>query len=84
MTAFVHGQMNQQAGEKKRAIALPSTTPSPQPQSASDSEPDTSEKPRRYKTGEADGIINRAIDAIMAHNSVERFSLMSGSQTLSI
>ncbi|MBD2465619.1 hypothetical protein H6G89_32010 [Oscillatoria sp. FACHB-1407] len=26
-------------------------------------------KPRKYKTGEADAIVNRAIDAIMAHNN---------------
>jgi hypothetical protein len=69
MTMFVQGQMHQQAGEKKRAIALPSTTPTSQPQTESNSEPHTSEKPRRYKTGEADGIINRAIDAIIAHNN---------------
>ena len=25
-------------------------------------------KPRKYKTGEADAIVNRAIDAIMAHS----------------
>jgi hypothetical protein len=71
MTLFIQGQMNQQAGEKKRAIAHPTTTPTSQPQTESPSEPDTSEKPRRYKTGEANGIINRAIDAIIAHNNTQ-------------
>ena len=69
MTLFVQGQMHQQAGEKKPAIALPTTIPTSQPQTESPSQPHTSEKPRRYKTGEADGIINRAIDAIIAHNN---------------
>jgi hypothetical protein len=71
MTMFVQGQMNQQVAEIKPAIAQPTNTSTPQPQPASESESksDTSEKPRRYKTGEADGIINRAIDAIIAHNN---------------
>ncbi|MBD1908994.1 MULTISPECIES: protelomerase family protein [unclassified Leptolyngbya] len=67
MTLFVQGQMQQQPGTQKRAInPNPST---PQPLTPSESESDTSEKTRRYKTGEADGIINRAIDAIIAHNN---------------
>jgi hypothetical protein len=77
MTLFVQGQMNQQVGETKRAIAPKTSTPTPLPLSPSESQPepesesDTSEKPRRYKTGEADGIINRAIDAIIAHNNAD-------------
>lgn len=69
MTLFVQGQMQQQTREKKRAIAPSPSTPTPQPQPESESEPDNPDKPRRYKTGEADGIINNAIDAIIAHNN---------------
>jgi len=77
MTMFIQGQMNQQAGTQTRAIDHPPATPQPQPQtqSASESEPESKpenpDKPRRYKTGEADGIINRAIDAIISHNNAQ-------------
>jgi hypothetical protein len=73
MTLFVQSQMNQQTGAQKPAIASKTSTPTPQPlnpsESQLESDSDTSEKPRRYKTGEADGIINKAIDAIIAHNN---------------
>jgi len=70
MTAFVQGQINQQpqAGAKKQAIAQIPAVPSPQPLAQSPSEPTTPEKPRKYKTGETDALINQAIDAIIQFN----------------
>jgi len=75
MTMFVQGQINQQAQtvhqskENNRAIAPKPSTSTTQPQTQSESEPENPDKPRKYKTGEADGMINRAIDAIIAHNN---------------
>jgi hypothetical protein len=71
MALFVQSQISNQSRTKQQAIAHSSATTTPQPQPTTSSEPDTSEKPRRYKTGEADSIINRAIDAIIAHNNTQ-------------
>ncbi|MBD2099275.1 hypothetical protein H6F90_29870 [Trichocoleus sp. FACHB-591] len=58
-----------------KVVAIPKQAPITQSAIANQAE-DTAEeatgesKPRKYKTGEADAIVNRAIDAIMAHNNL--------------
>jgi hypothetical protein len=82
MANFVQFQMQIQQANIQPVVSTPKAVtakPNPSPQSATKAdstnetnateELSTENKPRKYKTGEADAIVNRAIDAIMAHNN---------------
>lgn len=73
MTLFVQLQLQQDREQPAATVAPKART---QPTSTSQTTPTTpvqaveqSHKPRQYKTGEADALVHRAIDAIMAHNN---------------
>ncbi|MEP0872800.1 telomere resolvase [Trichocoleus desertorum AS-A10] len=76
-------QIQQPIEQKAIALTSPTTLPTPVPEQVSITQPalpdqtiDTAEeasgesKSRKYKTGEADAIVNRAIDAIVQHNNL--------------
>jgi hypothetical protein len=71
MTVFVEAQTGKAPTETTETTAPVKTPARDRPQSVAGKNGETGTAPRKYKTGEADTTINRAIDAIIAHNDLD-------------